>query len=151
MGTLLGEYLTVKNENQPTNKAVMNHKEYDLQKQVCKYLELQYPNVLFLSDTIANVKLNVMQGARNKAIQKQGFKCPDLIILQPNYYHAGLLIELKIDSPYKRNGELKKNEHLEGQSKSIEQLKSLGYHATFSVGFEQTIQIIDEYMLHVLK
>jgi hypothetical protein len=129
----------------------MKHDEFRLQQNVCKYLQIKYPNVLFFSDTIANVKLNVYQGARNKSIQKNGFKMPDLVILQPNYYHAGLLIELKIKSPYKKNGELLANEHLQGQQRSMDELNKLGYKALFSVGYDQTIEIIDEYMSHVLK
>ena len=129
----------------------MKHDEFKLQQNVCKYLQIKYPNVLFFSDTIANVKLNVYQGARNKSIQKNGFKMPDLVILQPNYYHAGLLIELKIKSPYKQNGELLANEHLQGQQRSMDELNKLGYKALFSVGYDQTIEIIDEYMSHVLK
>ena len=129
----------------------MKHEEFKLQKQVCKYLELRYPNVPYLSDTIANVKLNIIQATRNKSIQKNGFKCPDLIILQPNYYHAGLFIELKIKTPYKQNGELKKDDHLKGQQESINQLNELGYFASFAVGFDEAREIIDEYMSHVMK
>ena len=127
----------------------MNHEEFKLQQNVCRYLETQYPNVLFYSDTIANVKLTIYQGARNKTIQKNGFKMPDLIILQPNYYHSGLMIELKIKSPFKKNGELLASEHLQGQQESINKLCDLGYYACFSVGFEETKQIIDEYMKHL--
>jgi len=89
----------------------MKHQEYILQKAVCRFLELQYPNVLFLSDTIGNVKLTELQASRNKAIQKKDFKCPDLLILEPNKFYKGLFIELKIKSPYKLNGELLKNDH----------------------------------------
>lgn len=129
----------------------MKHSEYDLQKKVCAYLESKYPDVLFLSDTIANVKLTIYQGARNKAIQKNGFKTPDLLILKPNYYHAGLFIELKIKSPYKKDGTLLKSDHLEGQQLAIDKLNAIGYKACFSVGYEQTVKIIDEYMMHVMK
>jgi len=129
----------------------MKFDEFKLQQQVCKYLELRYKGTPFYSDTIANVKLNVIQASRNKSIQKNGFKMPDLVILQPNYYHAGLFIELKIKTPYKLNGELKKDEHLQGQQNSINQLNELGYFATFAVGFDEAREIIDEYMTHVLK
>ena len=129
----------------------MKHEEFKLQQQVCKYLELRFPNVPYFSDTIANVKLNVIQATRNKSIQKNGFKMPDLVILQPNYYHAGLFIELKIKTPYKQNGELKKDEHLQGQQNTIDQLNELGYFATFAVGFDEAREIIDNYMMHVLK
>lgn len=120
--------------------------EYQLQKQVCAYLNAQYPNVLYLSDTIASVRLTMPQSMRNKAIQKNGFKCPDLVILEPRFGYNGLFIELKIETPYKLNGELKKNDHLEGQRKTMEDLINKGYKACFSWSFEQTKEIIDNYL-----
>lgn len=128
----------------------MKHPEYDLQKQICKWLQYQFPKVLFLSDTIAAVKLTIPQGARNKAIQKEGFKTPDLLILEPNEKYYGLFIELKIESPYKKNGDLKSSEHLEGQLKSINQLKERGYYACFSWGFQMTKEIIEKYLKNQL-
>lgn len=124
----------------------MKHQEYQLQKQVCKYISIQYPDVLFLSDTVASVRLSMPQAIRNKQIQKQGFKCPDLVILEPRGKFNGLFIELKIKSPFKKNGELLKNEHLEGQQKTIIQLWARGYEAQFATGFEEAKMIIDKYM-----
>ena len=125
----------------------MKHPEYKLQKQICKYLELQYRDVVFLSDTVANCKLTMIQAVRNKAIQKDGFKTPDLLILEPRGDYHGLFIELKVKSPYKKNSkELLSNEHLKGQQKSITHLLNKGYYACFSVGLDETKKIIDEYM-----
>lgn len=124
----------------------MKHLEYDLQKRVCAYIEWKYPNVLFLSDTIANIRLTAPQQTRNKAIQKKGFKCPDLLILQPNEQYKGLFIELKQNSPFKRDGLLKSNEHLQGQQLSIDRLNELGYYACFAWSFDMTKQIIDDYL-----
>ena len=124
----------------------MKHDEYNLQKQICEYLNVQYPGILYLSDTVASVKLSIIQAVRNKAIQKSGFSCPDLLILQPNKRFSGLFIELKIKSPYKQNGDLLKSDHLERQQKAIKKLNYLGYYATFSTGFDETKQIIDNYM-----
>jgi len=125
----------------------MKHQEYILQKAVCRFLELQYPNVLFLSDTIGNVKLTEMQASRNKQIQKNGFKCPDLIILEPRKGYAGLLIELKKESPFKKDGvTLFKNEHLEAQQKSIDDLISKGYLAFFKWEFDDIKALINWYM-----
>lgn len=125
--------------------AKRNYPEYELQKQVCRYINLQYPSALYLSDSVAFAKLTIPQQVRNKAIQKQGFKCPDLLILEPNKKFKGLFIELKVKSPFKINGELKKDEHLIGQQKTIKDLIDRGYYATFSTGFEQTKEIIDNY------
>ena len=124
----------------------MKHTEFTLQKQICAYLDYEYKDVLYLSDTVANVKLTIPQQVRNKSIQKQGFKCPDLIILEPRDKFSGLFIELKAETPYKKNGELKSNEHLRGQQKTIDQLNEKGYLACFSWGFEDTKKIIDEYL-----
>jgi len=124
----------------------MKHEEYELQKQICQYLELQYKDILFLSDTIASVKLTIPQQVRNKKIQKKDFKCPDILILEPRNGYAGFLIELKTKSPFKKNGELYKNDHLEGQQKSLNDLKNKGYKTCFSWGFEKTKKLIDSYL-----
>lgn len=127
-------------------KRTKKQPEYHLQKMVCQYLRLQFPDVLFLSDTVASVGLTVPQGVRNKAVQKHGFKTPDLLILEPRGGYAGLFIELKVESPFKKDGTLKKDKHLEGQMKSINDLKKKGYYASFAWGFEMTKTMIDNYM-----
>lgn len=120
--------------------------EYQLQVQVCRYLMLQYKNVLFMSDTVAQVKLTIPQSMRNKAIQKPEFKCPDLIIFEPRNGYAGLFIELKAETPYKRNGELKSSEHLQGQDETMKKLKGKGYLCEFAWSFDIARKIIDEYL-----
>ena len=92
----------------------MKHDEFDLQVAVCRYLSYQYPDVLFMSDTIANLKLTVGQATRNKKIQKNDFKTPDLLILEPKNDFSGLFIELKIETPFKKDGNIKAstNDHL---------------------------------------
>ena len=123
-----------------------NQPEYELQKAICYYLETQYKDVLFLSDTVASVKLTFPQQARNKKIQKHGFACPDLLILEPRNGYNGLFIELKIVPPFKKDGTLKKSDHLENQQRTIDQLKKKGYLSCFSWGFENTKKIIDNYL-----
>jgi hypothetical protein len=124
----------------------MKHPEYHLQAQICTYCDMQYPNLLYMSDTIASVNLNDRQAKRNSKIQKKGFKCPDLIIFEPKGIYHGLFIELKVKSPFKLNGELKKDIHLEGQAATIKALSAKGYCATFATGFDEAKQVIDNYM-----
>ena len=124
----------------------MKHDEYHLQKQVCNYLNWSYPEVLYMSDSIASCKLTMVQAVRNKAIQKDGFKCPDIIILEPRGKYHGLFIELKITTPFKKDGTIKKNEHLEGQLKTIDELEAKGYSAFFAVGFDEAKFLIDRYL-----
>lgn len=126
----------------------MKHPEYELQVAVCKYLSYQYPDVTFMSDTIANLKLTKTQATRNKKIQKDGFKTPDLIIFEPNSKFLGLFIELKIITPFKKDGTIKAstNDHLKLQQETIEKLNKKGYSAHFSWGFDMTKEIIDNYL-----
>ena len=122
--------------------------EYDLQVAVCRYLSYQFPEILFLSDTIASLKLTHAQASRNKKIQKFGFSTPDLLILEPRNEYSGLFIELKVETPFKKNGEIKAstNDHLKNQLESIEKLKAKGYFCVFSWGFDMTKDIIDNYL-----
>jgi len=131
---------------------LMKHPEYNLQVAVCKYLSVQYPNVDFLSDTIASVKLTMRQAARNKAIQKADFKCPDLLILAPTETYHGLFIELKVASPFKADGEIKasQNDHLEKQMDQLNKFINRGYYACFAWDFEMAKKIIDNYFKNKL-
>jgi hypothetical protein len=126
----------------------MKHEEYELQKSVARYLSYQYPDVDFLSDTIASVKLTERQAGRNKLIQKNGFKCPDVLILEPRKNYCGLLIELKTESPFKKDGAIKSSQkdHLKLQHESLQKLSAKGYCAEFSWSFDMTKKIIDEYL-----
>ena len=128
------------------NNMAKQQKEYTLQKQVCQYISLQYPSVMFMSDTVASVSLTMPQVVRNKAVQKEGFKCPDLIIFEPKAGHHGLFLELKAESPYKKDGSLYSNEHLAGQNETIKKLINKGYYACFVWDFIMAKNIIDKYM-----
>lgn len=109
---------------------------------------MQYPEVSFLSDTVASVKLTQMQASRNKAIQKNGFKCPDLLILEPRGRFCGLFIELKTETPFKKDGNIKasQNDHLKLQLQALIDLNEKGYHTSFAWSFEMAKNIIDEYL-----
>lgn len=146
---------------QKFNKKPTKHDEYKFQVAICQYLEMQYSDVLFLSDTIASVKLTETQGARNKKIQKRDFSCPDLLILEPNKKFHGLYLELKNSSPYNKDGTLKKQkverknsagitidvyDHLEEQDRALRNLRNKGFYADFCWDIDTAIKIIDDYM-----
>ena len=136
------------------------NKEYSLQVAVCRYLNLKYPQLLFMSDTVSSVKLTPAQGGRNAAIQKRDFSCPDLIIFHPNEKYNGLFMELKISSPYNRDGSLRKQkvtvkkggivvdeyDHLEEQARAMRMLRDRGYWADFVWSLDDAMRIIDKYM-----
>jgi len=122
--------------------------EFILQSQICQYLEMQYPQVLFLSDTIAAFRLTGPQQMRNMRVQKRGFHCPDLIILEPKGIYSGLLIELKIETPFRKDGMIKasQKDHLKNQYASIMTLNKKGYYSLFCWSFDQAKKEIDKYL-----
>jgi hypothetical protein len=121
--------------------------EFALQRQVAQYIRMQYKDVLFMSDTVASVKLTKPQAIRNKSIQKPHFKTPDLIIFEPKINYCGMFLELKVESPFLKDGITPKSEHISGQQKSINDLRKKGYYANFGVGFDDCKKQIDTYLL----
>lgn len=122
--------------------------EYDLQCSVAEYLRTKHPSILFNSDVKGSIKLTIQQAVRWKKLQCDDFACPDLTIFEPRFDKgkAGLFMELKAETPFKKDGTLKKNEHLEEQQMAIDRLRARGYEALFVWDMGQAIQIIEEYL-----
>lgn len=120
--------------------------EAALHRQVCDYLRLRYPNVLYRTDFAAGMKMTVSQAIRHKRLQS-GRAWPDLFIAEPRRGHHGLFIELKASNIFKRDGSLRAGEHILEQSLVLAQLNRLGYKAQFACGFDQARKAIDDYLL----
>lgn len=123
-----------------------NQPEFELQCAVAEYLRRQYPNVMFLSDVRASLKLTGPQQVRQKKLQADNFAMPDMVIFKPSYGFHGLFLEFKAETPFKKDGTLKKNEHLEAQATAIERLENLDYLAMFVWDFERAKEFIDTYL-----
>lgn len=118
--------------------------EDSLQIAVCQYLSFAYPRVIFTSDA-SGLRLNMGQAIKMKRMRSQD-AIPDLIIDEPNANYHGLRLELKAKSPFKLDGTLKKDVHLEDQQKTIDKLRAKGYWAQFATGFDECKKVIDWYM-----
>ena len=124
-----------------------NKKEESLAQKVSKWLAIQHKNIIYRFDVGADVKLSIPQATKLARLQGRWSKgYPDLLILKPNKRHAGLFIELKMTSPYKKDGQLKKDKHLETQANMHTKLREAGYYATFATGFDEVKDIISEYL-----
>jgi len=124
-------------------------KEESIQIQVCTYLKLQYPKLIWVCDFAAGIRLNIGQAVKAKKLRSSK-GLPDIMIFKPNKFYHGLFIELKTVTPYKKGGDLKSNEHLELQANILDRLSNEMYYASFAVGFYEAIEIIDNYMENVL-
>lgn len=129
--------------------------EHQLYEQIARYLQLQYPDVIYRFDLAADMKLTVGQAAKHKRLHpRRGY--PDLFIAEPsprcvdgswdNEYH-GLFLELKKEGTriLKKDG-TPASLHIAEQHDVHLKLAAKGYVARFAVGFEEAKEIIDEYL-----
>lgn len=120
------------------------HQVYEL---VAKFLVVQYPEVVYRFDLAADLKLTMGQARRHKRLHPiRGY--PDLFIAEPRGEYHGLFVEIKRDgeSPFRKDGTLRKDHHIEEQQEMLDRLESKGYKAVFGVGIGEVIDIIDEYL-----
>ena len=128
-------------------------KEKNLHQQICNYIRLQYPTVLFNSDLAGSTKLTFGQAVAMKRLRsRRGF--PDLVIYEQRNGFGALFIELKKEG----TDLLKKrlvdaygypcwaSDHIKEQNEMIEALRERNYKAEFAIGFLEAQKLIDEYL-----
>jgi hypothetical protein len=125
--------------------------EQNLQRQVCQYLRLQYPSIIFRSDYASGLQLTMNQAAIHKSLQSSR-SWPDLFIYKSSRGFHGLALELKREGTTiyltrgERKGKLSTDAHIQEQALMLQTLNKLGYFARFGVGFDQCRKIIDWYL-----
>lgn len=120
-------------------------KEESLQIALSKYIKLQYPDVVFTSES-SGIRLTIGQAKKAKNM-RSNCKLPDLIVLEPKGRYAGMILELKKEGHkvLKKNGEPFAG-HVAGQWETINKLRNKGYYATFAIGFDMAKTMVDLYM-----
>lgn len=126
--------------------------EESIQRQVCSYLRIQYPHVIFRTDfTAGRIPLTQHQ-ARQYAALQSGRAFPDIFIYHPRkidgVQYAGMGLELKTEGTrvYLKNGERSKELHIQEQFAMMDKLRERGYYAVIAVGFDEAVREIDKYM-----
>lgn len=119
--------------------------EYSEHKSICDYLRIQYPDVVFTSDS-SGIRMTIGNAKKMLAL-KSRHKIPDLIIFAPRSGYHGLIIEMKKtgEKVFKTDGTMYANPHQIKQKKTLDALTESGYFATFAIGFEEAKNIIDYY------
>ena len=131
--------------------------EHNLYEQIARYLQLQYPDVIYRFDIAADLKLTPGQAAKHKRLHPtRGY--PDLFIAESSMniwnsavrewgLYFGLYIEIKKDGEKltKKDGSWR-TPHIAEQAEMLEKLRQTGYKAEFGIGFEGCKKIIDEYL-----
>jgi len=128
-------------------EADLKDSEWKIQLQFCKWIKLQYPNLLFRSDIQSAGKLSgQMQNIKQILDPFRGF--PDVQIYQRSGNYIGLFIELKrIDSgTFLKDGSLSKSKHVQEQAEMHNKLRSIGYKVEFAEGFEEAKKVLESYL-----
>ena len=113
---------------------------------ICQYIKLQYPNILFSSES-SGLRVTISQAKRLKAMRSCS-GLPDIMIFEPRKSYYGLFLEVKKEGTtiFKKNGDIRSDKHLKEQEEIIFQLQQKGYFAQFVVGFDEAKAIIDYYL-----
>lgn len=125
--------------------------EHNLYEQIARYLQLQYPDVIYRFDIAADLKLTPGQASKHKRLHpRRGY--PDLFIAESSEninskdwngivrewgFYFGLYIEIKKDGEKltKKDGSWR-TPHIAEQAEMLEKLRQAGYKAEFGIGFE---------------
>lgn len=120
--------------------------EESVHVQVCRYLDIKYPDVVYTSDQ-SGLRLPVGLAVKISKTRSKRYKIPDLIILKPSNGFCGLIIEIKKnhEEAYTKKGELRENEHIQMQWSSLQRLAKDGYMAVFGCGYNECVKIIESY------
>ena len=139
-------------DNDPTWQRAFGHMkmkpetERKVHKRVANYLRTVHPRVRFVS-TLDGERFGTFQASAIRALQ-WGRGVPDLLIFCPDGKYAGLAIEIKKDfkSVFKKDGGLKKSEHLEEQYSWLKYLRGAGWKAEFGAGYDHCIELIESHI-----
>lgn len=124
--------------------------EKKLHKQIIDYIDLQYNGVIVQSDPNGMPMPDYKGKGKSLAairLPKDGVH-PDIFVYCTRGKFSGLFMEVKTEknNPFKKNGELKKGDHIHKQAALHERLRAEGYSGGFAVGFDRAKAMIDEYM-----
>ena len=128
----------------------MKPKQYESEalahKRFARYLKDDFPKVRFLSN-LSGEQFSKGQAMNVRDLQSHN-SAPDVMIFAARQNYCGLAVEMKAEneSPYRKDGTLKKSKHLEGQLEYLEYLRSEGWKAEFAAGSKEAISIAYHYL-----
>ncbi len=124
----------------------MNNTETNLHIRIAYYIKHNYPDVIFTSES-SGIKLTIGQAVTLKKM-RSGRALPDLMLFEARRGYGGMFLEIKREGTaiYKRNGEIKRDKHLQEQEEVLSRLTDKGYFAKFVVGYDNAVALIDYYL-----
>lgn len=133
----------------------MRQAEASLHQNICDYLRLQYPGVLFHTDFGSGLRMTMGQAIKQKRLQSSR-AWPDLLIAERRRcasdtyddfpIKSGLFLEIKREGTRLKNGTMPNTPHIDEQEDILMRLRGRGFKAVFACGFDEAKKIIDEYL-----
>lgn len=127
--------------------------ESQTQEQIARYIATAYPLAVFHSDFGSGARLTPGQAAKQKRQNGGRRAWPDIFIAEPvedteGHHWHGLFIELKKEGVrvFKKDGTIVANQHFREQDEVLKALQLRGFATAFGIGFDQTRELIDQYM-----
>lgn len=118
--------------------------EKSLHQRICNFLDKEFPRVIYSVDP-AGIRLSVGQASEVKRKRCKNWKNLDIPISHPSKHFHSLFLEVKKETPFKLNGELKADETIQEQAKTIQEHIRLGSYACFVWTYDQAVDIITKY------
>lgn len=134
----------------------MTRDEQKIHLALCHYIRSRYPWAIFNTDLSGVNMSKAQRGIAKSCRSGKGF--PDLNILEPIGEHYGLFIEIKSEKSNliskTDRGKMRKGDwatkHLKTQSDMLMKLCDREYFATFGIGLDHCISIVDKYFSNSL-
>lgn len=115
-----------------------------LHRKICSLLTEGYPTVYYDSDSSG---IRVSSGVARELKQTRSVHAHlDLTILEPRGKFKGLILEVKVVTPYLKDGSLSTNPHIQDQYTTMLLLESKGYKCFFCWSLEQAQDILKNYL-----
>lgn len=118
--------------------------EQQMHRALCQWLKLAHPSIYFESDP-SGLRVSVGLRAILKSTRSNHAHI-DLFIAEPRGHYHGMFIELKSKTPFKKDGSLKKDEHLEAQAITMANLTTRGYHCIHAWTLNDAMEEINSYL-----
>ena len=122
------------------------NREESLHSGLCRWLRMQYRDVIFNSD-MSGVRLH--RGLQAKVSRLRSSRAmPDITIYEMKHGFGGLLLELKAEGTriLLKSGSMTANAHIREQADILKALQQRGYLANFAVGIDEAMAVITWYL-----
>ena len=125
----------------------MQKQEEQIHIALCKYIQLQYPGVIFTTES-SGLRLTMRAAVVAKQCRNPKTGWCDIIVLEPKGGYHGLLIEVKKDESQllTKKGVPKTDKHNLEQQSFARKVDAKGYRYLYACGLDMGIEIINDYM-----